>query len=134
MPEIAVFGGLICCLAGAYLMYSQHTFRSGSLKAELEVIEVESKRSDGSLVYRPTFEAKSPEGTFFQYAGNTWVAPKPHSEGDVVPGRVVWTTGEMRSEAMMSSASALGRTFILYGAVSLAGGTAFLLYRRTRSR
>lgn len=112
-----IFGGL-----GYYFVSSVKGFTEASSPAQLRVLDVERKQSDDGYVYRPTFEARSQSGQTLEYTSAVWVSPKPHSQGDVVDGRVIWDTGEIRSNTMMKQGRFMGAIFTTIGGIAFVVG------------
>lgn len=133
LPYVAVFNGIIFSLIGAYMVYSASSFSSRGTAANLTVITVESRRSDNGTVYRPLFEAVRSDGSTLQYSGNTWVSPKPHSEGDRVAGLVDWESGEIRSISMLESSKSFGTTFASIGLISFLLGSLYIWWKRRKT-
>lgn len=130
VPYVAVFNGAIFSIIGVILIYSGSNFTTNSEKTQLHVLTVESRRGDNGIVYKPTFEALGSDGKSIQYSGNSWVSPKPHEEGDIVDGRVNWTTGEIRSTDMIISSASLGKTATLLGSIIFLLGTLYIWRKR----
>lgn len=133
LPYVAVFNGTIFFLIGCHVVWLASSFTSRAVEAELLVVLVESKRGDNGQVYRPTFEAITGDGEAARYAGNTWVSPKPHNQGDVVAGLVDWPTGEMRSVSMTEWSKSFGKIFASIGGICFVLGGAYIWRKRRRA-
>ena len=136
LPYLSVtIGPLFFCI-GLWMSYSSDNFTSNSIAVEALVVTVEERRGDNGMVYRPTFEAAH-NGNSIQYVGNTWVAPKPHEAGDIVPAYYDQVSGVIRSEVMLNQFRFMGGTSMsVGGAFALLGFTFFgwrLYSRRQRS-
>ncbi|WP_435141906.1 hypothetical protein [Pseudopelagicola sp. nBUS_19] len=132
LPYVAVLNGTIFALIGLYMIWSASAFSSRAVETELAVVLVESKRSDNGQVYRPTFEALTAQGEARRYTGNTWVSPKPHSQGEVVQGLVDWSSGEIRSTSMIEWSKSFGRMIAFIGGVCFLLGATYLWYKRRK--
>lgn len=132
-PAIVMMMSFVFGVIGFYLLQSASSFEGKSTKAELTVVKMENRKQDQKRVYRPTFQALDRSGETRQYTGNSWQSPKPHSKGDVVPGHVNWSTGEMRSSKMMESSQFLGQIFSWVGGVGFfIGAFSYLWSSRAR--
>lgn len=130
IPVLLICNGLIFCVFGLYMFYSATTFASRATQAELTVTKVESKQDDSGPVYRPTFETVNDKGEKLQYAGNSWISPKPHEEGEVVPGLVDSTSGIIKSQAMHEWRVNSGKKFALWGAIAALVGAIYLVWKK----
>lgn len=108
IPWIALVAGPILCAAGLATIFSVNRFAERAVAAEVHVIRVDERRQDDGPVYRPVFGAPAPDGTALEYAGDLWIAPAQHAAGEVVPGRVDYDTGEIRSLRLMDGQAQLG--------------------------
>ena len=133
LPYVAVINGVIFGTIGLYFSYSASAFSERSVVQEVQVVSVESRRSDNGTVYRPILKAHQNDGTSITYSGSAWVSPKPHKDGDIVDGRVDWTTGEIRSVGMMKFHTSMGKTISAVGGICFFLGAFYLWRKRTRS-
>ncbi len=96
------------CAAGLATISSVHRFADRAVEADVRVVRLDERQREDGPLYRPVFSATAPDGTVLEYAGDLWVAPAPHAEGETVPGRVDAATGEIRSLRMMDGQADLG--------------------------
>lgn len=116
-PYLAVtIGPLFLCI-GLWMVYSSTTFLRTSIEVEALVVAVEERRGDNGIVFRPTFKAETPNGDSFVYAGNTWVAPKPHEVGETVTAHYDQATGVLRSDPLLKNFQSMGRRFMCIGGI-----------------
>lgn len=133
LPYLAVtIGPLFFCI-GVWMSYSSANFSRNSVAVEALVVTVEERRGDNGIVYRPTFEA-APDGDSIQYVGNTWVAPKPHEAGDIVPAYYDQASGIIRSDVMLNQFLFMGSILMRIGGVFALLGVAFFGWRRYSRR
>ncbi len=132
-PYFAVFNGVCFVIVGMFFIYSGNKFTDNSEGAQLRVVTVEIKRNSDGVFYKPLFEAIGSDGKTIQYLSNMWVSPRPHNEGDIVEGRVNWSTGEIRSVSMIKSHVSLGKTFALIGGIFFLLGLVCFSRKRTRA-
>ena len=133
LPYVAVLIGIVLCLIGMFLLYSSNEFTANSVEAKLKVVAVESRSAKGHALYKPIFETSGKDGGTIQFSGNVWHSPKPHEEGEIVDGRVNWTTGEMNSISLIESNAKMGNLFSVIGFFHLLFGIIFLLKKQART-
>ena len=125
LPYLAVtIGPLFFCI-GLWMSYSAANFSANSIAVEALVVTVEERRGDNGMVYRTTFEAAH-NGSRIQYAGNTWVAPKPHEAGDIVTAYYDQASGIIRSDVILIQSRFMGGGFMRIGGVFALLGFTFL--------
>ncbi|MEL6523106.1 MAG: DUF3592 domain-containing protein [Pseudomonadota bacterium] len=119
--------GALFLVIGTVFVVSSQGFIKRSEPAQLLVLRIENRRdSDGDTLYRPVFALDSEVRPRPEYAGGTWMRPMPHKTGDIVPGRYVPETGEMRSDAMMGKSSWMGRIAQILGGLAMLQGVLVL--------
>lgn len=124
-PYLAVtIGPLFFCI-GIWMLFSSTTFMRTSIEVEALVVAVEERRGDNGIVFRPTFKAETPNGESVLYAGNTWIAPKPHEVGETVTARYDQATGVLRSDLLLRNSQSIGSRFICIGGFFAALGIGF---------
>ena len=107
------------------MLYSSTKFLQNSIEVEALVVAVEERRGDNGIVFRPTFKSKTPNGDSVLYAGNTWVAPKPHELGETVSARYDQATGVLRSDLLLRNYQSMGSRFMGIGGIFAVLGIGF---------
>jgi hypothetical protein len=101
--------GSLIWLMGTLFFGDSMAFQSRSVPAQLEVVDVTSKRNpEGGHSYCPVFARADTGSPRQNHAGNTCSRIRPHERGDIVPGRYDPASGEMRSDRMLANAHWFG--------------------------
>lgn len=129
----AIIGPLIFC-SGLWISYATASFQRSTLEVDALVVTVEERQGKKGVLYRPHFEVEASDGTRIQYAGNIWVAPKPHEAGATVAARYDPSSGAIRSKTMLQSRQALGSVLLTTGGILTVLGAAFFGLRRQLRR
>ena len=129
IPWLALVAGPVLCAAGSVTILSVSRFADRATEADILVLRIDERRREERSVFRPVFAATAPDGRAFEYAGELWLAPAPHAAGDIVPGRVDYTTGEIRSLRLMDGQARLGEGTLGLGIACLLLAAVYFIAR-----
>ncbi len=130
VPYIVIVVGAVMYYAGNQLRAEQDDFLERSQEVSLTVVFLFSKfDEDGSESFTPVFETVTNDGQSIRYRSKVSTYPPLHKVGDVVPGRYVPETGELKSYETMGASNNVGWGFSILGGFFAVGGM-YLAIRR----
>ncbi|WP_054782999.1 DUF3592 domain-containing protein [Pseudovibrio denitrificans] len=133
LPRTFVILGVLFGSLGLIMEYSSRSATWDAVEVEVTVIEVDTKLGESGRVYRPVFAYKEFDRQLAVYRGNTWISPKPHEVGDVVPGFYDYATGEIISLKMIEHVRIMGQILVVSGVIATLLGASLLGWRRYKA-
>lgn len=133
-PHLVLIIGPLLLAYAFFVEHEQKYFLENSIEVPVHIVEVQNRRDDGVIKYRPVFEVHLKGGDTIRHSGNIWLRPSPHDAGDIVPGRYLASTGKIASYEMLAVESRNFDQMKLGGIAAFMLGIGILLFRRLRER